>query len=68
MAMLEPGDPAPDFDTVDHHGQPVRLADYRGRQPVVVYFYPKGRHPRVHSGGLRLSATITRISSTPGPR
>lgn len=45
MAMLEPGDPAPDFDTVDHHGEPVRLADYRGRQPVVVYFYPKDDTP-----------------------
>ncbi len=37
---LKPGDPAPDFDTRDQSGQPVRLSDYRGKK-VVLYFYPK---------------------------
>jgi peroxiredoxin Q/BCP len=38
--MIEPGDPAPDFELSDQDGHPVKLSDLRG-QPVVVYFYPK---------------------------
>lgn len=37
---LQPGSPAPDFETRDQHGKPVRLSDYRGKK-VVLYFYPK---------------------------
>lgn len=33
------GQPAPDFTLPDAGGQPVRLADYRGRHPVVLVFY-----------------------------
>lgn len=42
--MLEPGQPAPDFTLPDADGQPVSLADLRGR-PVVVYFYPRDDTP-----------------------
>ncbi len=35
------GSPAPDFALEDQHGHTVRLADFRGRKNVVVYFYPK---------------------------
>lgn len=38
--MLEPGDPAPDFDKTDQAGRPVRLHDLRGHK-VVLWFYPK---------------------------
>lgn len=38
--MLKPGDPAPDFDTTDQAGRPVRLRDLRGKK-VVLWFYPK---------------------------
>jgi peroxiredoxin Q/BCP len=38
--MLQPGDKAPDFESKDQHGNPVRLSDYLG-QKVVLYFYPK---------------------------
>lgn len=37
---LKPGDAAPDFDTRDQSGNPIRLSDYRGKK-VVLYFYPK---------------------------
>ncbi|WP_128544214.1 thioredoxin-dependent thiol peroxidase [Larkinella soli] len=37
---LQIGDPAPDFETRDQNGRPVRLSDFRGRK-VVLYFYPK---------------------------
>lgn len=38
---LSIGDPAPDFDCVAHNGQRVRLADYLGKQPIVLFFYPR---------------------------
>ncbi len=38
------GDLAPDFSLPDQRGNPVRLADFRGR-PVLVYFYPKADTP-----------------------
>lgn len=38
--MLEPGEPAPDFELPDHDGDTVQLSDFRGRK-VVLYFYPK---------------------------
>ena len=34
------GQPAPDFELRDQHGQPVRLSDFRGKRNVVVVFYP----------------------------
>jgi len=37
--------PAPDFVCEAHSGQQVRLADYRGRNVVVLYFYPKDGTP-----------------------
>ena len=30
--------PAPDFSLADFRGRPVRLAEFRGRQPVVLVF------------------------------
>jgi peroxiredoxin Q/BCP len=38
MAMLEPGDIAPDFTLSDDRGGSFRLRDHRGR-PVVLEFY-----------------------------
>jgi mycoredoxin-dependent peroxiredoxin len=37
---LQVGRPAPDFELKDHTGATVRLADYRGKQPVALVFYP----------------------------
>jgi len=42
---LRPGDRAPDFELSDAQGRTVRLADFRGKKPVVVYFYPKDDTP-----------------------
>jgi peroxiredoxin Q/BCP len=44
MTRLAPGDTAPDFTLPDADGNPVGLADYRGRK-VVVYFYPAAMTP-----------------------
>ncbi|MDP9400532.1 MAG: thioredoxin-dependent thiol peroxidase [Actinomycetota bacterium] len=42
--MIQPGQPAPDFELPDQDGRPVRLADLRGRR-VVLYFYPRADTP-----------------------
>jgi peroxiredoxin Q/BCP len=36
---------APDFEGVDQTGKRVRLASFRGKQAVVLYFYPKDDTP-----------------------
>ena len=41
---LSPGDTAPEFTLPDADGNPVSLADHRGRR-VVVYFYPAASTP-----------------------
>jgi thioredoxin-dependent peroxiredoxin len=41
---LSPGDPAPEFTLPDANGNPVSLADYRGRR-VIVYCYPAAMTP-----------------------
>src|SRR5215471_7150298 len=37
---IEVGDDAPDFDLKDPAGESVKLSDFRGKQPVLVVFYP----------------------------
>ncbi|GGO55819.1 peroxiredoxin [Streptomyces daqingensis] len=41
---LQPGDTAPDFSLPDADGNPVSLADRKGRK-VIVYFYPAAMTP-----------------------
>ena len=38
---MTPGSPAPDFELPDQNGNAVRLSQFRGKSPVVLYFYPK---------------------------
>ncbi len=42
--MLEIGTKAPDFTLNDQNGNPVSLADFRGKK-VVLYFYPRDNTP-----------------------
>ena len=44
--MIEPGQPAPDFERPDQDGNPVRLSDLRGGL-VVLDFYPKVDTPAI---------------------
>jgi peroxiredoxin Q/BCP len=72
--VIEPGEPAPDFELPDQDGRPLKLSDYRGT-PVVVYFYPKADTPgcttqacgvRDHEAAYRrLGATVLGISPDP---
>jgi peroxiredoxin Q/BCP len=41
MTALPIGATAPDFTAEAHTGERITLADYRGRQAVVLYFYPR---------------------------
>jgi peroxiredoxin Q/BCP len=40
-AELEVGDPAPDFELTGSDGKVYRLADFRGKQAVVLAWFPK---------------------------
>lgn len=42
---LKVGDKAPDFNLTDQNGREVRLADYRGKNSVVLAFYIKADTP-----------------------
>jgi len=39
--MLNIGDKAPEFSLLNQNEQTVRLSDYLGKAPLVIYFYPK---------------------------
>jgi thioredoxin-dependent peroxiredoxin len=45
MKIISVGDRAPLFTATAHTGQPVSLADYLGKQVVVLYFYPRDGTP-----------------------
>jgi len=45
MNTLKVGDKAPLFTLPDQNGRSVSLADYIGKQQVLVYFYPKAMTP-----------------------
>lgn len=38
---LEPGDPSPDFEMVGSDGKTHKLSDYKGKQAVVIAWFPK---------------------------
>ena len=42
---LKEGDAAPEFTLTADNGAQVKLSDYKGKQPVVLYFYPKDETP-----------------------
>jgi len=39
------GDEAPDFTLNTESGEPVSLREFRGKNPVVLFFYPKDNSP-----------------------
>jgi peroxiredoxin Q/BCP len=41
MSTIQVGERAPDFSVETHTGAKVSLSDYRGKQAVVLYFYPR---------------------------
>lgn len=53
--MLKPGDQAPDFELPDADMQIARLADYRGKNHVVLYFYIRDDTPGCTAQGIEFS-------------
>lgn len=45
MNPLQQGDIAPDFCLIDQSGEEVCLADFKNKEKVLVYFYPKASTP-----------------------
>jgi len=45
MAAIRVGDEAPNFTRVAQTGEAISLHDFRGKQAVVVYFYPADNTP-----------------------
>lgn len=41
---IEVGQKAPDFESKDQDGNPIKLTDFKGKK-VVLYFYPKDNTP-----------------------
>ncbi|WP_114751896.1 thioredoxin-dependent thiol peroxidase [Pleomorphovibrio marinus] len=41
---LEVGQKAPEFESKDQNGNPIKLSDFKGKK-VVLYFYPKDNTP-----------------------
>ncbi|MCH7409852.1 thioredoxin-dependent thiol peroxidase [Belliella sp. DSM 111904] len=41
---LEEGNVAPDFESIDQDGNPIKLSDFKGKK-VILYFYPKDNTP-----------------------
>jgi peroxiredoxin Q/BCP len=74
--MIDAGGPAPDFTLNDQDGNPVSLADQRGRW-TLVYFYPKADTPgctaqacsaRDHSADYEAAnAVVLGVSPDPVP-
>ncbi|MDO6738595.1 thioredoxin-dependent thiol peroxidase [Wenyingzhuangia sp. 2_MG-2023] len=44
MEMLKVGDKAPNFESLNQHGETVKLSDFVGKK-LVVFFYPKASTP-----------------------
>tara|TARA_B100001105_G_C22068597_1_gene305572 strand:- start:25 stop:471 length:447 start_codon:yes stop_codon:yes gene_type:complete len=42
--MLKAGDKAPDIESIDQDGNPIKLSDFKGKK-IVLYFYPKDNTP-----------------------
>ena len=41
---LQEGDPAPYFQSINQHEQPIGLSDFKGKH-VILYFYPRDNTP-----------------------
>ncbi|MEN9531279.1 MAG: hypothetical protein RIQ83_503 [Pseudomonadota bacterium] len=77
MQPLQAGTQAPDFSLSDQDGNPVRLANLRGKK-VLIYFYPKAMTPgcTTQACGLRdvnselaaLNVVVLGISPDPAKR
>ncbi len=45
VSMLKVGDVAPDFELKNYRGKAFKLSSFKGKKPVVVFFYPADNTP-----------------------
>ncbi|MEW6269297.1 MAG: peroxiredoxin [Thermodesulfobacteriota bacterium] len=43
--MIHAGEPAPSFSGVTAEGETLSLDDFRGKKPLILYFYPRDNTP-----------------------
>ena len=56
--MLEVNTPAPDFTAINQDDEKIGLAQFRGKQNVVLYFYPKDDTPGCTTEAIEFTALI----------
>ncbi|HIE54210.1 MAG TPA: peroxiredoxin [Chromatiaceae bacterium] len=61
--MLKAGDVAPDFELPTAEMDMIRLADFRGKRNVVLYFYPKDDTPGCTMEALDFSELSSEFES-----
>ncbi len=61
--VLVPGDQAPGFELPDADMEIVRLADYRNKQNVILYFYVRDDTPGCTAEAIEFSDLETQFSS-----
>ena len=61
--MLEINQPAPQFTAINQDGNSVSLEQYRGKQNVVLYFYPKDDTPGCTIEANEFTALIDEFSA-----
>jgi peroxiredoxin Q/BCP len=62
--MVEEGQKAPDFSLPGSGGKDVSLKDFKGKQPVVLYFYPKDDTPGCTVEACEFGAGHSRFEKT----
>ena len=63
MSKLKIGDKAPEFSLPGSGGKTINLKDYRGKNNVVLYFYPKDDTPGCTTEACNFRDAIKRIES-----
>ena len=64
MTQLKESGKAPDFKAVSNEGKEVSLKDYKGKNKVILYFYPKDDTPGCTVEACSFRDTIKKIEKT----
>lgn len=60
--ILSTGAKAPDFESIDQDGKPIKLSDFTGKK-IVLYFYPKDNTPGCTAESCNLRDNYERLQS-----
>jgi len=63
QTTLKAGDPAPQFEGQDQDGKTWKLSDFKAKQAVLVYFYPKDNTPGCTKEACGLRDNIEELKS-----